>query len=214
MTSSRFASSAAGLLRPVAFPDRRGEQGREHADERVAAAEFVFGTGQCRPQQLLGQANLAFPEVGQRNHELAPARYVAKRAAEVAARRSLLVVPRLGWVSLEQRPEGAPVRMHIEQQRIGQRRRLRPRIVQFRELVGIVSETGRPAQDQGALAFDRRIAVGLRQDALHHRFGFLVPAADRECPRRGQHQARTSVELRRWHAAEPIEHCRRPGRAA
>ena len=53
----------AGLAGLVALPERRGEQRRQHAGERAAPAEVALGARQRRPQQLLGQQHLAFPQV-------------------------------------------------------------------------------------------------------------------------------------------------------
>ena len=55
-----------GLVGLVALPQRRGQQRRQHAGERAAPAEVGLGARQRRPQQLLGQQHLAFPQVGQR----------------------------------------------------------------------------------------------------------------------------------------------------
>ena len=113
--------------RAVALPQRGGEQRRQHAGERAAPAEVALGARQRRPQQLLGQQHLAFPQVGQADDEVAPAAEVAERRAVLAARRLLLAQARQRRLAVEQRAERRAVGVHLQQQRIGQRRRPAPR---------------------------------------------------------------------------------------
>ena len=161
-TSSRLASRARGLVGLVALPHRRGQQRRQHAGERAAPAEVGLGARQRRPQQLLGQQHLAFPQVGQADDEVAPAAEVAVRRAALAARRLLLAQARERRLAVEQRAE----------RRCGWRAPaaaadrcsggvLGPGVVQRGEAVGVVGEDRRAAQDQRALAAQRVVDAGL-----------------------------------------------------
>ena len=195
-----------GLLRLLALPQRRGEQARQHAGERRAPAELALGTREGRPQQLLGEQHLAFPQVREADDEFAPAADVAERRAEVARRRLLLAQPGERGLAFEQGPERRAVRMHMQQQRIAQRRVVGPRIVQRGEAIRVIGEHRGAADDQRAFAAPRVVDAGLREDALDEPARLVMALAEREGPRGGQHQARPAVELAGRQPGHPVEH--------
>ena len=170
--------------------------------------------GQRGTQQALGQQDLAFPQVGERDDEFAPARDVAERVAELAARRLLLVLARLRRIAFEQRAERLAVGMHVQQQRVGQRRRLGPRVVQLREAVRVVGKARGAAEDQRAFAAQCRVVAGVREDARHQGFGLRMALADRQRPGRRQQQPRPPVEFLGGQARRASRAPRRHGRAS
>jgi hypothetical protein len=102
------------VFRLVALPQRRGEQCCQHAGEGIAPAELALGARQRRPQQLLGEQHLAFPQVGEPGDEVAPAADVAQPRPEVAARRLLLAQARERGLPIEQRAERRAVGVHVQ----------------------------------------------------------------------------------------------------
>ena len=130
---------------------------------------------------------------------------VAVRGAVAAARRLLLAQPRQRRLAVEQGAEGRAVGVHLQQQRILQRRVLGPGIVQLGEAVGIVGVDRGAALDQRAFAAQRRIDAGARADALDEDVRLLVARAQGERPGRGQHQARPPVDFLRRQPGQPFE---------
>ena len=183
-----------GLVRMVALPHRRRQQGRQHAGEAAAAAQLTLGARQGRAQQVLGEQHLPFPQVGERDDELAPAVDVLDRMAEVSVRRLLLLMQaRQRRVALEQGAVGRPVGVHVKQQAVVQRRLLAPGVVKLGEAVRLVREDRRAAQDERAFAAQRIVGARLRQQTLHQAASFLVTLADRERPGSRQQRRTRSI---------------------
>ena len=206
-TSSRLASRApasSGWLRSqTAAASTRGQ----HAGERAAPAEVALGAGQRRPQQVLGQQHLAFPQVGQADDEVAPAVEVA-----VAPRRGRRAAPAAGAAAPAPagrragcgRPSGwrAPAAA-ADPPAAGP---AAPGVVQLGEAVGIVGVDRGAALDQRAFAAQRRIDARAEQDALDEAVRLLVARAQGQRPGRGQQQARPAVDLVRRQPRQPFEH--------
>jgi hypothetical protein len=118
----------------------------------------------------------------------------------------LLAQPRQRGLALEQRAVRRTVGVHLQQQRIAQRRVVRPRIVQRGEAIRVVGVAGRSALDQRAFATQRVVDAGRRQQTLHVALGLLVALAHRERPGGRQQQTRSPIDFGSGQPVQPIEH--------
>ena len=206
-TSSRLASSAAASSGWSRSHSAAASSAASMQAKGLRRPEVGLGAGQRRPQQVLGQQHLAFPQVGQSDDEVAPAADVAERCrrgrrAAPAAGAGAPAPARLraacgrpsGWhapaAAADRRSGGSSAQGSCSSAKRS----------------GSSAKTAAPPRISAHSQRSASSTPGCARMRSTKRLGLLVALAERQRPGGGQQQARPAVELVGGQPRQPVEH--------
>lgn len=148
----------------------------------MAPAERLLRRRQRRPQYVLGEAQLPFPQEAQPGDEHAPPRRIGNRAVLFGARGLLLVAACEGGFATQDRERREAIGVYLEQTRLVHRRCLGPGLEDRDEAVGLVGVGGGAARDERAFVAQGVVHIRPGEDAFDEPFCLGVPLAERQHP--------------------------------